>query len=194
MGLAALLLASAPADFVHAEDATPAKELFGAVTLPTRGKPTPYGFYAKGCQGGAVAIPTDGPTWQAMRLSRNRRWGQPQLIALIERLSRDAAKYDGWPGLLLGDIAQPRGGPMRTGHASHQIGLDADIWFQPMPREPYSMAQREKVPFVSMLKPDSLTVDDRRWTASRATSASRPPTSTRSRPGRATSSWTRTTS
>ncbi len=56
---------------------------------------------------------------------------------------------------------------MRDGHASHQIGLDADIWFQPMPREPYSMAQREKVPFVSMLKPDSLTVDDRRWTESR---------------------------
>ncbi|OJU67303.1 MAG: penicillin-insensitive murein endopeptidase [Rhizobiales bacterium 63-7] len=169
VGLAALLLASAPADFVHAEDAPPAKELFGAVTLPTRGKPTPYGFYAKGCQGGAVAIPTDGPTWQAMRLSRNRRWGQPQLIALIERLSRDAAKYDGWPGLLLGDIAQPRGGPMRTGHASHQIGLDADIWLNPMPPRRLSSDERENISARSMLKPNAfLTVDPNIWTPAHA--------------------------
>ena len=79
-----------------------------------------------------MAIANDGPTWQAMRPSRNRRWGHPTMIALIEKLSRDAVA-DGWPGLLLGDISQPRGGPMLTGHASHQIGLDADIWFTPMP-------------------------------------------------------------
>ncbi len=92
-----------------------------------------YGFYSKGCFSGGVAIPVDGPTWQAMRLSRNRRWGHPTMIALIEKLSRDAAAKDGWPGLLIGDISQPRGGPMLTGHASHQIGLDADIWLTPMP-------------------------------------------------------------
>ena len=79
-----------------------------------------------------MAIATDGPTWQAMRLSRNRRWGHPTMIKLIEKLSRDAVA-DGWPGLLIGDISQPRGGPMLTGHASHQIGLDADIWLTPMP-------------------------------------------------------------
>ena len=94
--------------------------------------PQSYGFYSKGCFSGGVAIATDGPTWQAMRLSRNRRWGHPTMIALIEKLSRDATA-DGWPGLLIGDISQPRGGPMLTGHASHQIGLDADIWFTPMP-------------------------------------------------------------
>ena len=91
-----------------------------------------YGSYAKGCIAGAVAIPTDGPAWQAMRLSRNRRWGHPDMIALIEQFSQDAQKL-GWPGLLLGDISQPRGGPMLSGHASHQVGLDADIWFTPMP-------------------------------------------------------------
>ena len=46
----------------------------------------------------------------------------------IEKLSQDAAKLDGWPGLLIGDMSQPRGGPMVSGHASHQIGLDVDIW------------------------------------------------------------------
>ena len=59
------------------------------------------------------------------------------MIKLIERLSREAAA-DGWPGLLLGDISQPRGGPMLSGHASHQIGLDADIWLNPMPNRKLS--------------------------------------------------------
>ena len=62
-----------------------------------------------------------------MRLSRNRNWGHPKLVEFLERLSAKGAKV-GWPGLLVGDMAQPRGGPMLTGHASHQVGLDADIW------------------------------------------------------------------
>ena len=91
------------------------------------------GFYAKGCLAGGKAIPVDGPTWQVMRLSRNRNWGHPRLISLVERLAVDVKAHDGWNGLLVGDISQPRGGPMLTGHASHQIGLDADIWLTPMP-------------------------------------------------------------
>ena len=117
-----------------------AKDLFGAMKLPAVSKPQSYGFYSKGCFTGGVAIATDGPTWQAMRLSRNRRWGHPTMIKLIEKLSRDAVA-DGWPGLLLGDISQPRGGPMLTGHASHQIGLDADIWLTPMPDHRLSAAR-----------------------------------------------------
>ena len=140
-----------------------AKTLFGAQKLPAVAAPQSIGFYSKGCFAGGVGIAPDGPHWQVMRQSRNRRWGHPRLIELIEALSQKAAK-DGWNGLLIGDISQPRGGPMRTGHASHQIGLDADIWFQPMPPQPYSLTEREKVPFVSMLRPRSLTVDDRRWT------------------------------
>ena len=140
-----------------------AKNLFGTQQLPAATPPRSIGFYSKGCFSGGVALPLTGPTWEVMRPSRNRNWGHPALIALLEQFSRDAAA-DGWPGLLIGDISQPRGGPMRTGHASHQIGLDADIWFQPMPPQPYSLTEREKVPFVSMLRPRSLTVDDRRWT------------------------------
>jgi len=47
------------------------------------------GFYAKGCLAGAKAIAVDGAAWQVMRLSRNRMWGHPSLIALIERLAKD---------------------------------------------------------------------------------------------------------
>jgi penicillin-insensitive murein DD-endopeptidase len=83
-----------------AAEERPAKELFGAKRLPAQLAASPYGSYAKGCIAGAVAIPTDGPAWQAMRLSRNRRWGHPDMIALLERFSQDAQQL-GWPGLLL---------------------------------------------------------------------------------------------
>jgi penicillin-insensitive murein DD-endopeptidase len=163
-GIAILLFASGSS----MADSRPAKELFGGMRLPAKASPTVYGSYAKGCIGGAVAIPTDGPAWQAMRLSRNRRWGHPNLIALVERFSQDAREL-GWPGLLLGDISQPRGGPMLFGHASHQVGLDADIWFTPMPDRRLTAQEREDIPFTSMLRKDKfLTVDSRRWTPTHA--------------------------
>ncbi len=149
-----------------AEDG-PAKQLFGAQTLPTVSAPQSAGFYAKGCLAGGVALPVDGPAWQVMRLSRNRRWGHPRMIALLERLARDAAAKDGWPGLLVGDISQPRGGPMLTGHASHQVGLDADIWLTPMPKHRFTDEEREKVSAASMLKGDTLYVDPDKWTPAR---------------------------
>ncbi len=153
LGLSAL---SASAD-------TKAKDLFGAEKLPAAGEARSYGFYSKGCFAGGMAIATDGPTWQAMRLSRNRRWGHPTMIRLIEKLSGDAVK-DGWPGLLLGDISQPRGGPMLSGHASHQIGLDADIWFTPMPDRRLSAAEREKMEPTSLVNEKTHRVIDKLWT------------------------------
>lgn len=149
-------------------ESRPAKELFGGMKLPARAVPAPYGSYAKGCIAGAVAIPVDGPNWQAMRLSRNRRWGHPQMISLIERLSKDAPSV-GWPGILIGDVSQPRGGPMLSGHASHQIGLDADIWLTPMPNRRMSAKEREDLPFTSTLKNNKfLTIDDKVWTPAHA--------------------------
>ena len=111
---------------------TPAKELFGRKTKPDAVAARSIGFYSRGCLAGAVALPINGATWQVMRLSRNRNWGHPKLIEFLERLA-DKAKKVGWSGLLVGDMSQPRGGPMLTGHTSHQVGLDADIWLTPMP-------------------------------------------------------------
>lgn len=145
-----------------------AKTLFGGKKLPADIDAKTYGFYSKGCFGGGMAIATDGPTWQAMRLSRNRRWGHPTMIKLLERFSRDAAKI-GWPGLLIGDISQPRGGPMTTGHASHQVGLDADIWFTPMPKRTLTRSERENISAVTMVAGEgrNARVDDGRWTNTR---------------------------
>ena len=146
--LASIMIAAGSA--VPASAQTPAKKLFGHKALPAVMKPAAHGFYSKGCISGAVAIPTDGPTWQAMRLSRNRRWGHPELIELVIQLSQDANKV-GWNGLLVGDISQPRGGPMLTGHASHQIGLDADIWLTEMPKRTLTYKERQNTSATSML-------------------------------------------
>jgi penicillin-insensitive murein DD-endopeptidase len=146
-----------------------AKAVFGSASLPSQGPAQPFGFYAKGCMAGAVALPVDGPAWQAMRLSRNRRWGNPAMIALLARLSGDAYQQIGWPGLLVGDISQPRGGPMLNGHSSHQIGLDADIWLTPMPSHRMTAQEREELPFTSVLQKNRfLTINPKVWTRSRA--------------------------
>jgi penicillin-insensitive murein endopeptidase len=163
---ASIAIAAAIATTAIAEE-KPAKQLFGAVELPADQKTQAVGFYSKGCMAGAMAIPVDGPDWQVMRLSRNRRWGHPDLIRVIEELSLKAKRH-GWNGLLVGDMSQPRGGPMLTGHASHQIGLDVDIWFMPMPDKRLTYEEREETSAISVLKDGSFYVDDKRWTPAHA--------------------------
>ncbi len=148
---------------VEAKSTVPAKKLFGSQILPAALKPKVHGSYTRGCISGAKAVPFDGPSWQAMRLSRNRRWGHPDLVRILEDLSIKGSKK-GWNGLLIGDMSQPRGGPMLTGHRSHQIGLDADIWFMPMPDKRMTYQERENTSAVSVLKKNTFYVDDKRWT------------------------------
>src|SRR2546429_9698041 len=122
-----------------------AKELFGRKVLPAATPTRVHGFYAHGCIAGAEGLPINGDTWQVMRLSRNRYWGHPDLVALIKRLAARARRDAGWPGILVGDMSQPRGGPMFTGHASPQVGLDADFWLTPIPDRRLSRTEREEM-------------------------------------------------
>jgi penicillin-insensitive murein endopeptidase len=142
--------------------AQPAKELFGAVHEPTAGTQESIGGYAKGCLAGGVQLATDGPGWQAMRLSRDRRWGTNELVDYIAALAQSVAQ-DGRRGILVGDMGQARGGPMATGHASHQIGLDADFWFLEMPDHQLSADERENLSAISMLKKGTREVDPARF-------------------------------
>ena len=145
---------------------TPARELFARKPTPFPGPPRSIGSYADGCLAGAVPLPIDGASWQVMRLSRNRNWGNPHLIDFLERFG-DNAKKVGWNGLLVGDMSQPRGGPMISGHSSHQVGLDADIWFTPMPDHVQSREEREFNGAADMVAQDRLDVDPKLWTHSR---------------------------
>ena len=141
-----------------------AKELFGRKVLPAAMPTRVHGFYAHGCISGAEGLPINGDNWQVMRLSRNRYWGHPDLVALVKRLAAKARKDAGWPGILVGDMSQPRGGPMFTGHASHQVGLDADIWLTPMPNRQLSRNEREETSAVMMVRADRLDIDPNAWT------------------------------
>ena len=141
-----------------------AKELFGRRSGPAELQSRSIGSYARGCVAGAAAIPVDGQTWQVMRLSRNRNWGHPQLIGFLQRFAARVPAITGWPGLLVGDISQPRGGPMLTGHASHQIGLDADVWLTPMPDRRLTRTEREEMSATNMVRGDWLDIDPQVWT------------------------------
>jgi penicillin-insensitive murein endopeptidase len=141
-----------------------AKELFGRKVLPAAMPTHVVGFYAKGCIAGAEGLPINGEAWQVMRLSRNRYWAHPDMVALVKRLAAKARKDAGWPGILIGDMSQPRGGPMITGHASHQVGLDADIWLTPMPNRQLSRNEREEMSAVMMVRADRLDINPRAWT------------------------------
>ena len=148
-----------------AKPPTPAKELFGAAKTPAPMAARAIGFYAKGCLAGAAALPIDGAG-----LAGDAPLAQPQLgpprarRAGREAGHRGARQHDGWPGLLVGDLSQPRGGPMLTGHASHQVGLDADIWLTPMPDRRLSEKEREELSATSMLAADQVSVDPKVWT------------------------------
>ena len=102
-----------------------------------------------------------------MRLSRNRNWGHPDVIAFVERLSAFAARQPGWRGLYIGDISQPRGGPMVSGHQSHQIGLDVDIWMLPPKSLRLTRSQRESLSSISVRSNDQRRVNGN-WTAAHA--------------------------
>ena len=134
-----------------------ANRLFGARDAPSHQAPMPVGSYARGCGAGMVELPETGPSWQAMRLSRHRNFGQPVLIDYLVGLSK-AAQNIGWAGLYIGDMSQPRGGPMTSGHASHQIGLDADIWMLPPRRLDLTAAEREDISSIPVRSADQRSV------------------------------------
>jgi penicillin-insensitive murein endopeptidase len=151
---------------VPANAAPLAKDLFGAMTEGSDRDPRSIGSYARGCGDGFEQLPETGPTWQAMRLSRNRNWGHPELVDFLQDLSIRATEI-GWPGLYIGDMSQPRGGPMTSGHSSHQIGLDADIWLLKPKRLDLSRGEREEIGSPSVRTEDQRNVTAG-WTAAHA--------------------------
>lgn len=145
---------------VRQADSRPARQIFGSFEAASAGRSQAFGGYARGCLAGAEQLPETGPTWQAMRLSRNRNWAHPAMVDFLQDLSRFAAAQPGWEGLYVGDISQPRGGPMRGGHRSHQIGLDADIWLRIPEARDLSIGEREKISSASVVRADRMGVGD----------------------------------
>ncbi|HEY8429420.1 MAG TPA: penicillin-insensitive murein endopeptidase [Sandaracinaceae bacterium] len=132
------------------------------VTLPAPGPAQVIGSPAGACIVGAVRLPPEGVGYQAVELSRNRHYGHPDLVDYLVTLGRKVHEA-GLGILLVGDMSQPRGGPMSYGHVSHQGGLDVDLSYRldvpPLPRE-----RREGIEEISFVDPETGRVDPRRWT------------------------------
>jgi penicillin-insensitive murein endopeptidase len=148
-----------------AAQAQTAQSLFAQKGTPSPHSPDPIGQTSRGCLAGGLQLPESGPTWQAMRLSRNHHWGDPSMIAFIEDLSRSATRI-GWKGHYVGDISQARGGPVK-GHASHQIGLDVDVWYTPATRLDLTRSQREQLGAIDVRSADQRSVNGN-WTPAHA--------------------------
>jgi penicillin-insensitive murein DD-endopeptidase len=103
------------------------------VAGPADGPAQSIGGYSAGCVQGAAALPLDGAGFQVVRPSRNRHFGHPALIDFVAGLGQKVREAE-LGVLMIGDLGQPRGGPAPSGHASHQSGLDVDIWFWAPPR------------------------------------------------------------
>ncbi|MCA8908182.1 MAG: penicillin-insensitive murein endopeptidase [Rhodospirillaceae bacterium] len=124
--------------------------------------PQVFGGYSNGCIAGAVPLPLDGLGYTVIRTARNRYWGHPQLVEFIQHMGRFAAE-SGIGTLMVADMAQPRGGPI-SGHASHEVGLDVDIWLRLLPEPTLSAAERAEPEEMSMLTADGSAIDPARWT------------------------------
>lgn len=141
---------------------------WATVSSPAPGATQSIGFYTAGCLQGAQALPLDGPGYEAIRLSRNRYWGQPVMVDYIQTLA-SKVRTAGQAHLYIGDLGQPRGGPAPSGHASHQVGLDADIWFERQPGARRAPADRENPRLRSLVKADDTGIDDAVYTPAHAT-------------------------
>ncbi len=53
---------------------------------------------------------------------------------------------------------------MLGGHASHQVGLDADIWLTPMPDRELTRVEREQMMATMIVREDRKDVDPKVWT------------------------------
>ncbi len=132
------------------------------VRAPSPGPSQAIGGYANGCLAGGVALPLDGTGYQVMRPGRHRYYGHPVLVDYLQALGR-RTHGAGLPVFNIGDMAQPRGGPMNTGHASHQVGLDVDIWLRlDLPLLPRD--RRDALKEVTMVDMSTLSVMRPPWT------------------------------
>lgn len=153
------LLGAGPAG---ADSASKRDTPWARVSGPAEGPARAIGGYSAGCVQGAAALPLDGPGFQVVRPSRKRHFGHPDLIDFVRGLGRKVREAE-LGVLMIGDLGQPRGGPAPSGHASHQSGLDVDIWYWAPAR-----AARKVLPVAEReLLREHAVVSAREWTRTR---------------------------
>ena len=125
---------------------------------PAKSAPEAVGSYANGCLLGAQALPVSAPGFQTIRRHRKRFFGHPSMVKFVHDYGK-LIKEANLPDVLVGDLSQAQGGPLPFGHRSHQIGLDADIWFSVPPRS----KRGEDKHFPSLVNLDTETIEETVW-------------------------------
>jgi penicillin-insensitive murein DD-endopeptidase len=107
--------------------ATTKPEDWAKITTAANGDPSIYGKYTNGCVRGAEELPNAGPGFSRYKVRPTRGFGHPDLVSWLTKYSLRLSEKN--LGVIIEDLSQPRGGPMPGGHGSHQVGLDADLWY-----------------------------------------------------------------
>ncbi|MEI2263665.1 penicillin-insensitive murein endopeptidase [Erwinia sp. CGal63] len=132
-----------------------------SIRQPISGTPQAIGSFANGCIVGAQELPLNDPTYQVMRQDQRRFYGHPDLILFIQRLSAQVHNLQ-LGEVLIGDMGMAAGGRFSSGHASHQTGLDVDIWLQ-LPKTRWSPQQLLKPQPLDLVTADGKNVVARHW-------------------------------
>ncbi len=138
-----------------------AKTPWQEITHPVAGSPQSIGAFANGCIIGAQPLALQSPDYQVMRVDQRRYFGHPDLLLFIKRLSENVRRSTGGT-VLIGDMGMPAGGRFSSGHASHQSGLDVDIWLQ-LPRQRWSQQQLLEPQPLDLVLADGKNVNPRLW-------------------------------
>ena len=131
------------------------------ITQPVPGSAQSIGSFSNGCIVGADTLPIQSEHYQVMRTDQRRYFGHPDLVMFIQRLSRQVSNL-GVGTVLIGDLEMPAGGVVNGGHASHQAGLDVDIFLQ-LPKTRWSSAQLLKPQALDLVSADGKRVVASRW-------------------------------
>jgi murein endopeptidase len=128
-----------PPDVEPVEPPAPAPPQYEAIRWR---RSAAIGTHTAGRLAGGVRLPAESAdffTWDpVLRRSPNRpwrRWGTDRLVRVVLRVARAyRAAHPDAPRMAVGDISRPRGGDFGPrfgyiGHASHQNGLDVDIYY-----------------------------------------------------------------
>lgn len=139
-----------------------ARQGWSTVAGPAEGGPRVIGHPGGGCLIGAQQLPQQGTGYQAVELERRRHYGHPSLHDYIQDLGK-RVDQKGFGPILVGDMAQPRGGPMSYGHVSHQSGLDVDVWFR-LDLPALEPDRRAKLEQPILVDHETGRTDPERWT------------------------------
>lgn len=132
------------------------------LTKPSIRSTESIGSYSNGCLAGAIGLPLQGVGYQVIRSQKLRYFGHKKTIRFVRDLARISYQQNK-TNLLVGDISLPQGGQFSSGHASHQTGLDVDIWFRTVER-PLSKSQLRSPKAISVVDTQKYIIN-KNWRA-----------------------------